>query len=969
MTPERWREVEAILRAALARPPEARAAFVSAACRGDANLRHEVEELLAVRTEGFLANSPGSAFAAAADVAIYTRLSAALAGRYVLDREVGRGGMATVYLARDLRHERNVAVKVLHGELAAVVGAARFLAEIRTTAALQHPHILPLFDSGATDGDGGLLYYVMPFVVGETLRGRLTRERQLPVGDALRIATEVASALEYAHRHGVIHRDIKPENILLGEDGHALVADFGIALAITHAAGGRLTQSGLSLGTPQYMAPEQAAGERSVDARADIYSLGVVTYEMLAGEPPFRAPTTQAVIARMMTESPRPLASQRPSVPPHMDIAVRAALEKLPADRFASASGFAAALATPSPDVGPPVSVATPSTRWTRSMAAALASALLAGAALLGWGAARWGGAHQSSGQRRSAHAPVVRFTIGLDSGFFDYFSDPAISPDGRTIVYAADGPDGARLYARRLEQLDATSMTGTEDGRQPFFSPDGEWVAFFSHGELRKTRMEGGAPMVVTAVTVKSTASSWSCGWDKDDIITCGAIAAASAALFRVPASGGRASRVHLADTTALVLQPHPLPGARAILVTVADGPLPSQTRVGVLDLATGRVRQFGAGQGARYVGGVVVYASADGELLRQSFDLDRLEPIGAPERVTNDLETFYAGRPGFDVSETGALVYSPSTSGLKSRLTLTVTDRAGRTDRVIAARMPWVPRFSPDGRRVAYGALGPGQHNGDVWLTDLGSGTTQRLTTDDREGSDPQWSRDGRTIAYSAYTSTGMGKRVIVQTPDGGAARTLTHGPGTQWPSDWTPDGRGVLFTDNRDSVGPGGQPVRLQQIWIQPLDGTPARPYITSPTHERGARVSADGHWAAYVSDETGRDEVYVQSYPTRGHKLLVSAGGGDNPVWRRNGRELYYWHADTLVAVTFDAQGTNEPLEVRGRTSLFRAPYVQHSHPNYDVSPDGTRFVLVTGNTRGNRLVVALNVLGASSTQDH
>jgi len=343
MTAERWRQVDAVVRDALAQPPEARAAFVSGACRGDASLRREVEELLAVRSGDFLARPAAVAFAAAEDAAMYTHVSAALAGRYVLEREVGRGGMATVYLARDLRHDRFVAVKVLHAELAAVVGGARFLAEIRTTAALQHPHILPLFDSGSADRDRGLLYYVMPFVEGETLRARLAREVQLPVADAVRIATEVASALEYAHRHGVIHRDIKPENILLNEDGQALVADFGIALAITNAAGERLTQSGLSLGTPQYMAPEQAAGERSIDARVDIYALGAVTYEMLAGEPPFTGPSAQAIIARVMTESPRELAARRPSVPRHVDTAVRTALEKVQADRFASASAFAGA--------------------------------------------------------------------------------------------------------------------------------------------------------------------------------------------------------------------------------------------------------------------------------------------------------------------------------------------------------------------------------------------------------------------------------------------------------------------------------------------------------------------------------------------------------------------------------------------------------------------------------------------------
>jgi serine/threonine-protein kinase len=270
-------------------------------------------------------------------------LASALQDRYRLERELGAGGMATVYLAHDLRHDRPVAIKVLHPELSAVLGAERFLSEIKTTAALQHPHILPLFDSGSA---GGLLYYVMPLVEGETLRARLSREKQLPVADAVRITTEVAGALDYAHRHGVIHRDIKPENILLHE-GEAVVADFGIALAVQSAGGQRMTQTGLSLGTPQYMSPEQSMGQREITARSDLYALGAVTYEMLTGEPPFTGATTQAIVARVLTEEPRPIGPQRKSVSAHVEAAVLTALQKLPADRFGSAAEYAQALAVP----------------------------------------------------------------------------------------------------------------------------------------------------------------------------------------------------------------------------------------------------------------------------------------------------------------------------------------------------------------------------------------------------------------------------------------------------------------------------------------------------------------------------------------------------------------------------------------------------------------------------------------------
>jgi serine/threonine protein kinase len=257
-------------------------------------------------------------------------LTTALADRYRVERELGQGGMATVYLAHELRHDRNVALKLLRPELSAILGAQRFLGEIKTTANLQHPHILGLFDSGEA---GGLVFYVMPYVDGESLRARLVREKQLPVDDAVRIAREVADALDYAHRHGVIHRDIKPENILL-HDGRALVADFGIALAAARSEGGsRMTETGMSLGTPAYMSPEQAMGEREITARSDVYALGAVLYEMLTGEPPFTGPTAQAIIARVMTEEPRSLTLQRKSVPPHVEAAVVTALSKLPGAR------------------------------------------------------------------------------------------------------------------------------------------------------------------------------------------------------------------------------------------------------------------------------------------------------------------------------------------------------------------------------------------------------------------------------------------------------------------------------------------------------------------------------------------------------------------------------------------------------------------------------------------------------------
>ncbi|MFI5246118.1 MAG: protein kinase, partial [Gemmatimonadales bacterium] len=356
-------------------------------------------------------------------------LAAALADRYRIEREIGAGGMATVFLAHDLKHDRNVALKVLHADLAATIGVERFLAEIRVTANLQHPNILGLFDSGHAAGQA---YYVMPYVQGESLRDRLARERQLPVADALRIATGVASALEHAHKHGVIHRDIKPENILL-QDGQPVVADFGIALAVSTAGGKRLTQTGLSLGTPQYMSPEQAMGEKVIDARSDIYALGVVTYEMLAGEPPFTGPNAQAIVAKVLQERARPLREVRERVPEGVARAVEQALERLPADRFASARDFAEALEGSRMNAVAPRAAGTGAavSRRRPRLAIVGAGGIVLGAALV---------LMSRPAERHEEAYTHRRLTFDGRSWF------PEISPDGRYVAYLSGECDDTPL-------------------------------------------------------------------------------------------------------------------------------------------------------------------------------------------------------------------------------------------------------------------------------------------------------------------------------------------------------------------------------------------------------------------------------------------------------------------------------------------------------------------------------------------
>ena len=430
-----------------------------------------------------------------------TRLNAALEGRYAIERELGEGGMATVYLADDLKHERKVALKVLKPELAAVVGAERFLAEIKTTANLTHPHILPLFDSGEADS---FLFYVMPHIEGESLRERIDREKQLGVDDALAITQKVAGALDYAHGNGVVHRDIKPGNILLSEQGEPLVADFGIALAVAQAGGGRITETGLSLGTPHYMSPEQATGDRDVDPRSDVYALGCVLYEMLSGQPPFSATTAQAVLVKILTADAPSITSERRTVPPHVGHALARALEKLPADRFTSAAEFATALGDPSfvyeartsvaASTLEPVAARAPATMpgpWNRlTVTFATIAVLLASLAAWGW--------------LRPGPQPdhVTRSLIDLGGISLAEQDEIIVSPDGSRFAVAGTVDGQTAIYWRNAAEENFRVIPATENAQSPAFSPDGDWIVYRELAEdvLLKVSLSGGAPTPVVA-------------------------------------------------------------------------------------------------------------------------------------------------------------------------------------------------------------------------------------------------------------------------------------------------------------------------------------------------------------------------------------------------------------------------------------------------------------------------------------
>jgi serine/threonine-protein kinase len=853
-------------------------------------------------------------------------LTTALADRYRLEREIGQGGMATVYLAHDLRHDRKVALKVLRPELSAILGAQRFLGEIKTTANLQHPHILGLFDSGEADG---LVFYVMPFVEGESLRARLQREKQLPVDDAVRIAREVADALDYAHRHGVIHRDIKPENILL-HDGRPLVADFGIALAAARSEGGsRMTETGMSLGTPAYMSPEQAMGEREITARSDVYALGCVLYEMLSGEPPFTGPTAQAIIARVMTEEPRSLVLQRKTIPPHVEAAVYTALSKLPADRFASAAQFAEALARPGLATVPIAVGRQPARPGWRVRALALAPWLVA---LLALGAALW--AWNGRPRVRGTSWRFVEIGDGVKPNL--QYNSIALAPDGLSLVVRAN-PQNGQLWLKRRNELHAVPIPGTEGASYPSFSPDGQWLAFVDNNQLKKVRLsEGGVTVLADSVAARFGGAVW---LDDGSILYVGP---EIHELSRVSSAGGRRTRVLLDSAMAgsgignLAVLPH----GRGVLFTLCISGCVTM-RIYALDLPSGRPHLvLEDAVAASYLPtGHLLYVRRDGSAMAAPFDLSQLRTTGPGLPVLDNVRVGRAGTSSAILawSPTGTLVYAQG-SGAGVEFELVRLSGDGAATVIDSAWHGGFNSFSqsPDGRRVA---VGVGFANGalGIWIKQLDRGPFSRLTFSGQDRR-PAWSPDGRVVAFirdSLATSSVYQRVTDGSQPD----RPLARLDRRVQEVTWSPDGRWLLLRTDDGARGAG------DIVGVRTSGDTTSVPLVASSFTELHPAVSPDGRWLAYTSNESGINEVYVRPFPsTSGGRWQVSNGGGMEPRWSPDGRELYFLDgAVHLVAATVRASAAG--VDVTELKPLFDASgmAIDMFHTSYDVLPGGRGFV--------------------------
>ncbi len=845
-----------------------------------------------------------------------TRLNAALDGRYQIDRKVGEGGMATVFLATDVKHKRPVALKVLKPELAAVVGAERFLAEIETTANLQHPHILPLFDSGQADG---FLFYVMPFLEGETLHERIERERQLPVEEAVKIAQSVLSALQHAHDRGVIHRDIKPSNILM-QDGQPVVSDFGIALAVGSAGGTRLTETGLSLGTPYYMSPEQATGDQVVGPSTDIFALSCVLYEMLVGEPPYPGKTAQAVLGKIIQGAPVSATAIRKSIPANVDAAIRCALEKLPADRFAGASDFGKALADPGFRHG----AASSSDAAGQARGHAL-TAVFAVLAVVFAGTTIWA-------LSDSEPPPTVeRFGSPFLVGQEPLGTGPAnftLSPDGSAAVYmgpVGEGQTGGQLWVRRWSDLEATPIRGTEGGVQPDISPDGSEVAFARGAEIHVVPLGSGPARTLGRGTWPQ--------WLED-----GRIVAALGAVGLVAYSAAGADTVaRLQGSDQNYLISDGLPGGGALgSVGLAEGGV----EIRAFDLETGETRYLANGVFPQYVAtGHLVY-TFEGSLLAAPFDPEAMEITGPTVSIQGDI--------GFlRVSRSGRLLYTTGGQGQALREMVWVT-REGVATAIDSTwtftrgdvNVSW--SLSPDDTRLALREQTDGVY--DIWIKELDDGPRSRLTFDDRGDYFPEWTPDGQSVTYVSGPITklevyqrradGTGEPAQPVAVEQSVALAFWH-PDNEWLVLRTTTGAGNVF--GRDILG------------MRPGVDTVPVPLMTEEYDESWPALSPDGRWIAYQSNETGRYEVYVRPFPDVGSgRWQISTQGGTVPRWAHSGREIFFRDANANM-VSAQVDGSETAFRVVGTDIMFAVPqgFDQRGQPEgmpFDVTSDDQRFVM-------------------------
>ncbi len=872
-------------------------------------------------------------------------------GPYRVTGSLGAGGMGEVYRARDTRLNRDAAIKVLPAGFAQdAQRVARFRREAQVLASLNHPNVAAIHGLEETDG---ILALALEYVEGEDLAQRLARGA-LPIDETLAIASQVAEGLEAAHDAGIVHRDLKPANIKIRTDGTVKILDFGLARAfdveavssmapssptITSPAG--ITVPGMIVGTAAYMSPEQARGA-PVDRRTDIWALGCVLYEMLTGRPAFAGATLSDTLAAVLRGEPDWQALPD-GTPARIRRLLGRCLRKEPRQRMHDAADVRIELsdAAAYPDGLAP----DPRARADRRLAP-IVLALLGGAVLAS--AVWWVRVSTSRETPAVTHLTLTSVARTSSSLYLNANHQVAISPDGRSVVFVAN-PDGRpRLFFRSMGDADARPIDGTDDARTPFFSPDGAWIAFGTGRALRKVAVSGGSP---TTICTLSSTGFYGGAWGADGTIVF--VPDYNGGLWSVPSTGGTPRSLLETDPAhdrVVYADPDVLPGGKGVLFTLASGHAitADDQDIAVLSAGADTPRTLiRGGSNARYVPtGRIVYVHA-GALLSVDFDLATLAVTGTPVPVIGGLGRTWSGDADYAVSDTGTLIYEPDTGITSGRLFVRV-DRQGHVQPIGTRGNYSEFSISPDGRALATRIFAI---NDDVWIEDLGTGTSVRLTSEPLDEIFPQWTHDGARIAFGTRTGT-----IFWKPSDGSGAREeLSHGEYPRYPASFSPDGGSLVFVEIH--------PSRRRDLWLLPLVGDrQARPLLTTEADEWGARFSPDGRWLAYVSDETGRNEIFIRPIDSSGGRKRLSSEGGIGPMWAPDGRELYFMRGDRLAVVALDAR--RDPVG-RDRV-LFTVPRFEGyqydpATPDADIMPDGEHFVfgLGTQSTAATRYNVVLN----------
>jgi serine/threonine protein kinase/Tol biopolymer transport system component len=853
-------------------------------------------------------------------------------GPYEILAPIGAGGMGEVYRARDPRLGREVAVKVLPAAVSSnPERMRRFEKEARAASALNHPNIVTIHDVGES---GGVVFLAMELVEGRTLREVLA-EGAVATRSLLTIAAQVAEGLAKAHGAGIVHRDLKPENVMVTPDGFAKILDFGLA-KLTEAgdSGGETaaptvtgaTAPGVVMGTAGYMSPEQALG-KPVDFRSDQFSLGAILYEMATGKRAFSRASAPATLAAIIHEEPESIAGPSPRTPAPLRWLVERCLAKKPDDRYASTRDLARDLATLrdrlSESGSAALSPAAPAARTSRSW-----GALAVVATVLALGVAVY-----ATRRPASPPAPPVRFSVVPPPGVLfssgEIEGHSSLSPDGRQLVFAGETTEGRRLYLRSLDSLETHPLAGTEGGISPFWSPDSRSIGFFANGKLLRLDLAGGPPRLVCEASNLETLPSWGSSGQ----ILFAQIGPKDPGIYVVGASGGEPHR--LLDSGGkknFGLWPHFLPDGKRFLYLYLDFEKREAPRwylrAGSLDSDRTSVISDRIWSRVEYARGALIFAS-QGVLLAQPFDAENLRFSGAA--VTLADRVYYFNGPamaGFSASPAGVIAYEKPEPAHRAYW----VDRSGReAETVPLSGVLGAVRVSPDGRSLASQIRNEKTGTSDIWLYDLSRRLPLRLTLDEGDDQAPIWSADGTKLFFR---SDRRGPPDLYEVPANSPGRDalLLERPGVQHPDDVSPDGRFLIFTEwSRRTNG---------DLWLLPLagDGKP-RPLEQSVYNERNARFAPDGRWIAFVSNESGTDEIYLRPLEGAGERIRVSSQGGARPRWRRDGRELFYLSADSdivSVPVTW-APGPRPGVA----TTLFRLDGEVH---DFDVDASGKRFLV-------------------------